>query len=124
GLDEAGVVDVDRALGIGALPEDADHVIFRRHVPKPRASYEGRPILTFRFRCEGLPTGETGVERVPPSDGALAALPAQVRDLVPAPRGQVHDTAVHVLAIATEAVHVVDVTLDRPLAGRLFLQWF
>src|SRR2546425_10080133 len=33
---EAEVVDVDRDLGIVALSEDADHVIFGRHVPNPR----------------------------------------------------------------------------------------
>src|SRR2546426_970860 len=33
---EAEVVDVDRDLRIVALSEDADHVIFGRHVPNPR----------------------------------------------------------------------------------------
>src|SRR5213594_2254663 len=72
---EAEIVNVDLDLGIVALPEDADYVIFRRHVPTPWSSYEGRPILTFRFWCQRLPAREAAIERVPPSDHTFAALP-------------------------------------------------
>src|SRR6266699_1828361 len=70
----------------------------------PRRSYGSGPLLTFRFRCEGLSAGESGLQRVPPSEAVLAALPAQVRDLGPNPRGEVDEAAAHIFEFAAEGI--------------------
>src|SRR5881628_2347607 len=84
----------------------------------------GRPILTFRFRRERLPARESGVERVPPSDRAFAALPAQVSDLIPDPRRKIHEPAMDVFQLTAEGVDLTDVRLDRAFEVRLFLEGF
>src|SRR6266487_6006077 len=81
----------------------------------PRRSYGSSPLLTFRFRCEGLSAGESGLQRVPPSEAVLAALPAQVRDLGPNRRGEVDEAAAHILEFAAEGMDLVDGRLDGPL---------
>src|SRR2546430_1446574 len=76
------VVDVDRDLGVVALPQDADHFFLRGHGGAFDESYVGRRILTFRFRRERLAARESTAKGVPPSDSVLAPLPAQVGDVV------------------------------------------
>src|SRR5438128_3017369 len=90
----------------------------------PRRSYGTGPLLTFRFRFrrESLPTREAGLQRVPPAEAVLAALPAQVRDLGSDARGEVDKAAAHVLEFASESVNLVysrlDGTLEIGLLGK------
>src|SRR5207247_1902724 len=81
----------------------------------PRRSYGSGPLLTFRFRCQGLPAREAGLQRVPPSEAVLAALPAQVRDLGPNPCGEVDEAPADVLEFAAEGMDLVDGRLDGTL---------
>src|SRR2546425_5926045 len=90
----------------------------------PRRSYGTGPLLTFRFRFrrESLPARKAGLQRVPPAEAVLAALPAQVRNLGPDARGEVDKAAAHVLEFASESVSLVyrrlDGTLEIGLLGK------
>src|SRR6266540_151399 len=68
-----------------------------------------------RFGREGLPAREAGLQRVPPPEAVLAALPTQVRDLGPDPSGEVDEAAAHILEFAAEGVDLVDGRLDGTL---------
>src|SRR5207247_1211717 len=81
----------------------------------PRRSYGSGPLLTFRFRCQGLPAHEAGLQRVPPSEAVLAALPAEIRDLGPDPCGEVDEAPADVLEFAAEGVDLIDGRLDGTL---------
>src|SRR2546430_16899927 len=116
------VVDVDRDLGVVALPQDAYHFFLRGHGGAFLESYVGRGILTFRFRRERLAARESTAQGVPPSYSVLAPLPAQVADLVSDPRGEVDEPTMEVLHLATEGEDRVNVRLDGPIQVGLFLQ--
>src|SRR6266581_5868715 len=83
-------------------------------------SYGPGPILTFRFGSEGLAAREARLERVPPRDAVLAPLPAQIRNLVPDPRGEVDEAAVQVLDLDTEGVDLIEMRLHGLLQVELF----
>src|SRR5437867_3011295 len=116
------VIDVDRDLGVVALPQDADHFFLRGHGSAFDRTYVGRGILTFRFRRERLAARESTAQGVPPSDPVLPPLPAQVDDLVSDPPGEVDQPAMQVLHLAAEGEDRVNVRLDGPIQVGLFLQ--